>query len=299
MASTLGTPHLPAVSAATPSLVPEDELGGANSLITAIFYTALALGPALGGLIAIIGSAGVVFAINAATFVVSAGLTSLIRLPAVPIAQNQPGPWERFVEGVRAIKQSKDVSLLVLLIPAITFVPGNAFVLLVLVSKRQLGTGAQGANFLFAAVGLGSAVTTAVASKLANRERPGLILLGACSFTALPFLALAFVSLPPLAYAALAVTGAATMVLEAVQITMLQRLLAPEVLGRIFGINDTLVYGGILLGSFVAAVMVDLAGLKAALVLTGLGLPLVVFLAYPKLREMDRRMAAMKADPAA
>lgn len=46
--------------------------------------------------------------------------------------------------------------------------------------------------------------------------------------------------------------------------TMLQRLLVPQLAGRHFGINDILVYGGILIGSAVARRMIDVTGLKPA-----------------------------------
>jgi hypothetical protein len=48
--------------------------------------------------------------------------------------------------------------------------------------------------------------------------------------------------------------------------------------------------GGTLVGSIVATVMVDLARLKAALILAGLSLPLVILITLPKLRAMDRGM---------
>jgi MFS family permease len=284
-----GTPHLPATTALLPELVDDDQLAGANSLINAIFYGALAFGPALGGLIAIVGSASAVFAINGLTFLISAGFTSFIDRPQRSADPTSQGAWEQLRAGFAAIRSSSDVLILASLVPAASFIPGCAFVLLVLVSRQFLGTGAQGANFLFAAIGVGAAGAAAVASRLADLRRPGTAFGVGLAITALPYAGLAFVHLPAVAYALLAVSGAATMVMEAVHITVLQRLLPGELLGRVFGIMDTLIYSGILAGSLLSTVLDRAFGLRIALVTVSGLIVVIAGISLRRLRAIEGR----------
>jgi DHA3 family tetracycline resistance protein-like MFS transporter len=69
----------PAFDAIVPGLVPDDELGRANSLDQLVRPAALRmLGPALGGLIVAAGSAGTAFIVDAGTFAISIGCVALM-----------------------------------------------------------------------------------------------------------------------------------------------------------------------------------------------------------------------------
>jgi len=69
----------PAFDAIVPGLVPDEELGRANSLDQLVRPAALRmLGPALGGLIVAAGSAGTAFIVDAATFAISIGCVALM-----------------------------------------------------------------------------------------------------------------------------------------------------------------------------------------------------------------------------
>jgi MFS family permease len=72
-------PFLSASSAAIPNLVENDQLGWANGLVAMGRNAGILLGPLLGGLlVASIGS-GLVFAVNAVTFLASAALVATVR----------------------------------------------------------------------------------------------------------------------------------------------------------------------------------------------------------------------------
>src|SRR6478672_4969601 len=71
----------PAMMATVPDLVEGDSLVVANGFLTSTFHLAIMVGPALGaGLVAAVGTTGA-FALNAATFAVSALLLVGLRLP--------------------------------------------------------------------------------------------------------------------------------------------------------------------------------------------------------------------------
>ena len=69
------------MQASTPAVVGEDDLAAANAVVSIVDNVALALGPALAGLLLLGGHTSFAFAINAASFFASFGLVALIRTP--------------------------------------------------------------------------------------------------------------------------------------------------------------------------------------------------------------------------
>jgi MFS family permease len=288
VATAVGTPSLPAVGAITPSLVDEDALGPANSLISVVDYTALALGPALGGVLVILGSATSVYAINGATFLLSAALLVRIRERAVAVETATVPLKETVVEGLKALRASPEATTLLALIPPTSFVPGVSFVTFVLVSDRFLDTGPGGATFLFAAVGVGGLVGSGLVARANRSRRPGSIVGVTTVLVGLSFAGLAFVRSAPVAYLLMGVLGAAIILGDVVTTTMLQRLLSEDVLGRIFWIMGTLIYSAILIGSLVAPALVTSFGLGPSLVISGAVSVVMVAAATKRLLAVDR-----------
>lgn len=72
-------PFWPASSAAIPNLVPQDQVSWANSLVAIGRNVGIMVGPAVGGILLAAVGASWVFAINAASFVVSAALVVSVR----------------------------------------------------------------------------------------------------------------------------------------------------------------------------------------------------------------------------
>ncbi len=81
LASAVNAPLRAALSAAVPNLVPSDELTWANGLLGATAVAAVIAGPAVGGALVAGGGPGAVFALDAATFFVSAAITARIPGP--------------------------------------------------------------------------------------------------------------------------------------------------------------------------------------------------------------------------
>jgi MFS family permease len=78
LASVAETPFWPASGAAIPNLAGEENIGWANSLLSMSRYAGIVIGPALGGtLLSLIGPSSV-FALNGASFVVSAVLVATV-----------------------------------------------------------------------------------------------------------------------------------------------------------------------------------------------------------------------------
>jgi MFS family permease len=291
------TPYQPALSAMIPSLVPEDDLAAANSGMSVIENVALALGPALGGVLLMVGSAATAFALNGVTFLVSTLLLQLVRARSKGSQESQDEPFiSRLTAGFSAIAHSTDVAMLMAAIFAATILYGLESVLLVVVSEERLGTGSDGVGWLFAAMGVGGLLGAGLSSRLAASPRPAGPLCLSMSLLGAAFVGLAFTFVPAVAYALLTLDGAGAVLLDVLAVTLLQRTVAQDVLARVFGIMMTLAVGGTLLGSLLAPVLLNLFGVRTALLITGGMLPVLVLIAAPRLRALNAKAAQAEAE---
>lgn len=147
----------PAASAMIPEVVGPEALRPATAINQATSQVVLAAAPALAGaMIAVVGVAGG-FAVDAASFLVSALFLLSIRLPAAAAPAVHSSAWSDFVAGLRVVRA--DTVLLGLMGMASLFFFGYAgatFVGLPVLAKGPLGTGPAGLGLLFTASGLGA-----------------------------------------------------------------------------------------------------------------------------------------------
>lgn len=95
----------PAFDPLVPQLVPEPELVQANALDQFLRPAALQLvGPSLGGLLIAVGGSGLAFAVDAATFTVSAACLLLMRSVARQSAATAGSLRREFAEGLRFVR---------------------------------------------------------------------------------------------------------------------------------------------------------------------------------------------------
>jgi hypothetical protein len=92
-----------------------------------------------------------------------------------------------------------------------------------------------------------------------------------------------------------AVDGAASLVLDVLVITSLQRLLGNELLGRAFAGCDTLVVAALLIGTVVGAPLVAAVGLDPALLLSGAVVVAAGLVLLGRAASLDRRAAERAA----
>ena len=255
IATTFSVAYGPCVNAAIPRIVGEDDLSAVNTLSATVTNLSYALGPALGGILLILGSPTAAFAVNGVTFLLSAVLTRAIRadlgpdaarLADVPIAAAVAGPSSDVFEGFRALTSSPFVIALVVTQVATNVLYGMETVLYALTSTQRLGMDIEGVAFLYAAIGVGGIAAAGLAHRLSRRSEAGLVLAVATVLCGLPMATIALVSEPSVALVVLLIEGAAMIVVDVMVVTSLQRLLGGDVLGRAFGTLDALIVAGIL-----------------------------------------------------
>jgi MFS family permease len=234
----------PASLAALPNLVDEEDLATANALSGSLWGTMLAVGAALGGVVAAVFGRDTAFILDAVSFLASAWLIWRIRRPFAEqrMAEDQPGVGEATVETIRYAR--KDHRVLALL--AVKFgwgIAGGVLVLIPLLAHREYHAGDIGIGLLMAARGVGALIGPFIGrSSLGPRDRR---IFGAIALALAVFgLGYTFLGLVPglllaMPIVALAhVGGGAQWTLSSYG---LQRIVPDRIRGRIFAFDGMLV----------------------------------------------------------
>ena len=284
-------PYLPAAGALTPEIVGEKDLAAANSIFSALENLVVVVGPGIGGLLLLIGEPVVAVVINAASFAISAGIIARLRVRSRGGATDG-NAVKQWAAGLKALG-AQPVALAIILFCALdSAVYGASTVLYVPLSVR-LGTGPNGYSYLLAGAALGGVLGAGLANRLSGTSRLAPVMMGALCLQALPFLATVPVRWPALACALQVVSGAGMVIVDVLAITSLQRDMPREVLSRVLGVFETLVLGGILLGSLAAGVLLAHADVTVVLIAVGVGVPVIAAAGLPTLLRADRRSAAV------
>jgi MFS family permease len=294
-----GTVFRPAQAALLPALVrTPTELTAANVASSTIESIGTFLGPALGGLLLAVSSTEVVFAANGLTFLWSAVLVLGLRGLEPPREPREAAADEQEVDmlaGIGTIVREPTLRTLVGLYAAQTLVAGALNVLVVVTSFELLDLDDAGVGLLYAAVGVGGLVGGFVAlllapgGRLARDFALGLALFG------LPLALIGGVPITVIAVIALAIIGIGNSIVDVNALTIMQRAVPDDVLGRALGALEGLLLATLGLGAVLAPVLVDVVGPEAALIVTGAVLPVLALLSRPRLRALDDRTAAPAA----
>ena len=252
----------PTSSAALPNLVDEDDLPTANVLLGSAWGTMLAVGAALGGLVAVLLGRDAAFLLDALSFALSAALIVGIRRSfggaTGRVRQHDPERPLGFVaamgEAIELARRSRSVAAF--LLAKTTFGGGTGVILLLAVFGATIyEAGDVGIGVLFAARGLGALLGPFVARAAFGFDQRGLVVGIGVAF----FLFLGGYLLLPLA-PGLAVAAGLVFVAHigggaqwTLSTTGLQRATPDAVRGRIFSVDYGLV-------TFVAAVSTVVAG---------------------------------------
>ncbi len=324
---------LPASAAIMPSLLPADELQAGNGLSAAMIQVGILVGPVVGGILVTAAGSGPAFALDAASFAVSAGALALMRgrraRGAVPAqeagvayaagqggsggtdgtggtggagADNLPtpaapdtGPADQEETSVwRFFLHARVLQAIVLIAVLANFVISGALEV-ALPALAHTRFGAVGYGALIACFGVGSLAGTLTAARLGLR-RPAL---GACASYLIGAVAISLVpflgGLPGAAAAEL-VFGATANFGNVIIITLLQRLAPARLLGRVMSLLMLASIGAFPASVALSGVIVRSLGPAPFFPASGIVLTLAVLLAMT-LREF--RDFGAKAGPTA
>jgi MFS family permease len=289
VATVTGSPYLPCASAVTPALVPDGDLTGANAARSAVTSLGIIIGPAMGGVLLLLGPPSLAFAANALTFGLSA--LAVLAIPANPAfhpgrTHERPrGLLRDVADGAAALRAHPQALRLVGADIMCSLVYGMQTVLLIGVASRA-GLGMHGYAYLFAGIGVGALAGTGLASRALRCPHPRAVLVTALAAVGLPMLLLAAAHWGAAAIALAAVNGAGAILVQILTETSLQRTLPPDVFGRAYGLALPASLAGIVVGSLIAPVLTSTLGGAGALIACG-----AVVMAYGLLLSVPRRRA--------
>ncbi len=283
--STLSALFSPAAKSAVPRLVDQQELTRANTLMGSSFNLSIAAGPALGALLVAGPGARAAFALDAATFLVSALV--LLRLPPLPghprDGADADGPVRKFLsearEGLSYLASHRVArAVAVGLFLSVCFAALDDVALLFLVTD-SLGASRLYVGAALSAYGTAMVVAPLVLLRLRRlAQAPGLVLTLGLLLTGA---GLVLTGISPGVVALLAfyiVAGVGNGLENVACDTLIGRTVEPSKLGRVFGT----VYGPIFLASTLAAgagaVLVDLTSPRITFLVGGAGVLLVLLL---------------------
>ena len=285
---------MPTGQAITPSLVPSALFPRAVALNSTLFQTAGIGGPAVGGLLYLLGPT-VVYGSSVALLVVATGLIMRIR----PLKATAAARWQLrdTLEGLRFVfKRRILLGAISLDLFAVLF--GGATAMLPIFAADVLHVGPAGLGILRTAPGIGAVV---VASMLALH--PITRHVGRWMFTGVAVFGLATLVFGAstslwLSLVALVALGAGDMVSIYVRHLLVQ-LETPDALrGRVSAVSSIFIGSSNELGEFESGVTAKWFGLVPAVLLGG-ALTLVVVASFmrifPELRRMDRFPAARRS----
>ena len=251
--SAAATVFNPAASSLVPDLVDGEDLITANSALWTVAVIAqIALAPVAGWVVAGGGGARVAFAVNAATFIVSAILLVGLHEGRTPATIEMSG-WAGALAGVTTVRANPLLRRLTVVQILASLSAGATSGLLVILAKRHLGVGARGFGVLLAAIGVGAAIGPALLRRFI-RPADRRWLFGPYLVRGAVDLTLATVASPIIAGTSLVVYGMSTSTGMVAYQTMLQQAVPPETRGRTIAFFD-IVWNATRLVSLAAAAL--------------------------------------------
>ncbi len=294
LSTVAATLYRPAHSALLPSLCRTPyELAGANVVRGMLDSLATLVGPLVAAVLLSTSGVTAVLAAAAASSACSAALMLAVHAETVPRSGGRMRPLADLVEGLRAVGGDRDLRLLFRLTTAQIFTRGALTVFSVVVALDLLETGEAGVGALNAAVGVGAVAGSVAASLLVGTKRlAGWFGLGV-TLWGLPLTLVALLANEPATLVLLAVIGLGNALVDVGLFTLMARLSSDTVMARVFGLLESIGALGFAAGAAVSPVVIDLLGLRGALVAVGLVGPVLTAVSWPRLRRLDTAMVGL------
>lgn len=270
----------PAENALLPGLVGAERLMVANSLNAFNDNLARITGPALGGLMVAFGGLGGVALLNGATFLLSALLIALIRAPRVARKSAEESGdalrggllsvWREWTEGLKLVVRERRVTALFIILGTAMLADSILSALIAPFVGGVLMAPASLFGLLLTLRGVGGMIGGVLLGYFAARMRTESILTLSLVSVGAGTLVLAGVPLAPVSMACAVAIGIPAVGWIASQQTLLQKSVADEYLGRVFGAFSATTALMLFVGSLSAGALGDLAGIVPLLIASAL-----------------------------
>jgi len=261
VSSTLSIFFVAAEFGAIPSLVESGELVSANGRIQASFAAASVLGPLAAGALLVFVPVEVVLLLDAASFVASAVMLSLIARPFnAPITKRATSIRQDIVEGLRYVLSHPVLRNISLMMAMINMVGATVFAELVLFAKQALRAEDSEVGILFAAGGAGVVVLSLAAGPLRKRFSFGNVALGALMLSGLLTVGLAYTTALWLAVLLWAICSGLGVLFNINTGSLRQAIVPNQMLGRVISIAMVLAWSANPIGALAGGLLIERTG---------------------------------------
>lgn len=278
----------PASFAILPNLVAPQQFANAAAWTSTIWQAAAIAGPALGGVLYLLGPVQVFGACMSMSL---AAATLFLRLP-VRAAPKLHGnvTWETLLAGIRFIR-SQPVVLGAISLDLFAVLLGGATALLPVFARDILEVGPAGLGLLRSAPAVGALALGLVLLRYPVRRNAGRTLFVTVAVFGIATIGFGLSRTLWLSLLMLALLGAADMISVVIRRVLIQVATPDEMRGRVSAAESVFIGASNELGEFESGVVAALVGTVPAVVLGGLGTLLVVAMwswKFPALRRADR-----------
>ncbi len=246
------------------------------------------LGPLVAGIVVARSGAAPAAALAAAAGVIAAVVA--VRVSVAAAARVAPAARVRgmpLLTGIRELVHRVPAGVVMLSFSVQVLVRGALTTFLAVLAIDVLGMGDPGVGVLGAAIGAGGIAGAVIALALGTGHRlAGLFAVALIAWGA-PLIVIGVAPSPGVAILALGVVGIGNALLDVSGLTLLQRGTSMAARSGVFALLETIASLGSALGALIASGLIAVAGIEAALVATGIALPVVALLGWPWVRRLD------------
>lgn len=277
----------PASSALTPQTVSASRLQQANALMGLSRSSTWVIGPAVSGLLVATVGAGWAYAIDAATFAVSAISLSMLRIAPITGSERK-NFWAELADGIGAVVSRRWYLLNLGAHACWNFAFAAFMVAGPIVAKNNLG-GASAWGAISASMGVGSILGGLIALRVMPR-RPLIVANLALTPAALQLLAVSVPEPTAVIMAACVVGEAGLIFLNEVWFATVPQLLPPDVLARANSFDWLLSIIAMPLGFAITGPAIDHVGIRATLISAAfvMAVPCFLIVLVPGVRRVKR-----------
>jgi MFS family permease len=287
-------PFWPASSAAIPNLVPQDQVGWANSLVAIGRNVGIMVGPAVGGILLAVVGAPWVFAINAASFVLSAALVVSVRARFVGDRSDE-GEHRGVWAGFRFLFHEPTLRRISL--AWVVLVLGIGMAMVGDVPLVDLfGAGSAGFGVMIGLWGAGSILGSLAGRWLTTANETRWLVVGT-ALTACVSIAIALSPWFALVLVLNLAWGAGEGLTSVAEQNLFQRHSPDSVRSRVLGAIEGLFHGGLTVSFAAAAFVLPLVGARGMYAIAGVAAGLSAIVLLPLLRAAPVGAGAVAGEP--
>ena len=288
LASAASAFDIPARQSLMPTLVPLEDFPNAVTLTMIVFNVATISGPAIAGVLLAQSGPGLIYGLNAASFVAVIGALLAMRAsgsPELQVDRKNALSLAAVREGLAFVWRTPIMVQTMTLDFVATFF-ASATLLLPIFARERLHVGPHGYGWLAAGPAMGSVITAYVMARLGTLQRQGRIVVWAVAVFGVATAAFGVSTAFWFSLLMLAVTGAADTVSTVLRQTIRQLVTPNHLRGRMTSINMMFFMGGPQLGELEAGLVAALIGAPLSVVIGGLGSTIAAAIAAVKSKSL-------------